>query len=93
MQTTRQQLSVQLSVILATICVVFLLIGGAAEAEAPPGPAIEHTVSAGETLWEIANGYTAPTGDVRVVINAIKERTGITSSSLQVGQVLLIPSG
>ena len=92
MQTTRKQLSVQLSVILATICIVFLLIGGAADAEEPPAPAIEHVVSPGETLWEIASGYTPPAEDVRVVIRLIKERSGITSSALQVGQVLHIPS-
>ena len=93
MQTTRKQLSVQLSVILATICVVFLLIGGAADAEAPPAPAIQHVVSPGETLWEIAAATTDPGEDIRVTIHSIKERSGITSSSLQVGQVLLIPGG
>ncbi len=93
MQTTRKQLSVQLSVILATVFIVFLLIGGAAEAEEPPGPATEHTVSAGETLWEIASGHTEAGEDVRVVIRSIKERSGIASSTLQVGQVLLIPTG
>ncbi len=91
MQTTRSQLSVQLSVLLATVCVVFLLIGGAAGAEEPPGPATEYVVVKGDTLWEIASGHTGEGEDVRVTIDAIKERSGITSSSLQVGQVLRIP--
>jgi len=91
MQMTRTQLSVQLSVLLAAICAVFLLIGGAAEAEVPPAPSVEHVVAAGDTLWEIASDYVDAGEDVREVVDAIKERSGITSSSLQVGQVLQVP--
>ena len=91
MQTSRIQLSVQLSVLLATVCIVFLLIGGAADAEEPPGPTIEYVVAQGDTLWEIASQHVATGEDVRIYIEAIKERSGIISSSLQVGQVLRIP--
>ena len=93
MQTTRKQLSVQLSVLLATVCALFLLIGGAsdASAEGPPPPATEYVVAQGDTLWEIASEHKAPGEDIRVVIDEIKERSGITSSALQVGQVLRIP--
>ena len=91
MQTTRLQLSVQLSVLLATVCVVFLLIGGAADAEEPPGPITEYVVVQGDTLWEIASQHVAAGEDVRIYIDAIKERSGISSSSLEVGQVLRIP--
>lgn len=91
MQTTRSQLSVQLSVLLATVCAVFLLIGGAADAGEPPAPAIEHVVARGDTLWEIAERYVAPGADVRPLVHAIKETTGISSSALQPGQVLQIP--
>ncbi|HUG32467.1 MAG TPA: LysM peptidoglycan-binding domain-containing protein [Acidimicrobiia bacterium] len=88
---TRSQLSVQLSVLLATVCAVFLLIGGAADAEAPPGPATEYVVAQGETLWEIASAHTDEGEDVRATIGAIKDRSGIDSSSLRVDQVLHIP--
>lgn len=91
MQTTRTQLSVQLSVLLATVCAVFLLIGGAADAEEPPGPTVEHVVAQGDTLWEVAAAHTGDGEDVRMTIDAIKERTGIDTSTLQVGQVLQIP--
>ncbi|MGH3649607.1 MAG: LysM peptidoglycan-binding domain-containing protein [Acidimicrobiia bacterium] len=91
MQTTRSQLSVQLFVLLATVCAVFLLIGGAADAEAPPGPATEYVVSPGDTLWEIASERIADGEDVRPLIQAIKERTGLASSAIQPGQVLQIP--
>ena len=91
MQTTRSQLSVQLSVLLATVCAIFLLVGGAADAEPPPAPAIEHVVAHGDTLWEIAEEYVAPGADVRPLVHAIKQTSGITSSALQPGQVLHIP--
>jgi Tfp pilus assembly protein FimV len=91
MQTTRPQLSVQLSVLLATVCAVFLLIGGAADAEELPGPTTAYVVAEGDTLWEIAGEHVADGEDVRVYIDAIKQRSGISSSSLQVGQVLQIP--
>jgi Tfp pilus assembly protein FimV len=91
MQTTRPQLSVQLSVLLATVCAVFLLIGGAADAEEPPGPSVEHVVTTGDTLWEIAAEHVAEGDDVRPMIVAIKERSGLTTSTLQPGQVLHIP--
>lgn len=91
MQTTRTQLSVQLSVLLATVCAVFLLIGGAADAEAPPAPATEYVVAEGDTLWDIASAHTDVGEDVRATIGAIRDRSGIDSSSLQVGQVLHIP--
>jgi len=91
MQYTRSQLSVQLSVLLATVCTVFLLIGGAADAETPPGPAIEYVVQPGDTLWEIASDRIAEGEDVRPLIQAIMERSGVTNSSLVPGQVLQIP--
>lgn len=91
MQTTRNQLSVQLSVILATICAVFLLIGGDAEAEEPVYT-VEYVVAQGDTLWEVASDYVPADADVRPFIRAIKDASGLTSSSLHPGQVLHIPS-
>lgn len=90
-QMTRSQLSVQLSVLLATVCAVFLLIGGAADADAPPAPATEYAVAEGDTLWHIASAHTADGEDIRATIAAIRDRSGIDSSSLRVGQVLHIP--
>lgn len=91
MQTNRTQLSVQLSVLLAAVCIVFLLVGGAAEAGEPPAPAIEYVVAQGDTLWEIAAAHTEDTEDVRRFVRDIKQRTGLTSSVIHPGQVLQIP--
>ncbi|HEU4319008.1 MAG TPA: LysM peptidoglycan-binding domain-containing protein [Acidimicrobiia bacterium] len=91
MQTTNRRLSVQLSVLLATVCTVFLLIGGAADAGGPPAPTVEYVVDSGDTLWGIAAEHLPSGSDVRPFIRAIKDATGITASNLQPGQVLLIP--
>ena len=91
MQITRPQLSVQLCVLLASVCVVFLLMGGAADAGEPPVPAIEYVVAAGDTLWDIAAAHVEPGEDVRPLIASIKAQSGLTSSALQPGQVLSIP--
>ncbi|HEX6221736.1 MAG TPA: LysM peptidoglycan-binding domain-containing protein [Acidimicrobiia bacterium] len=91
MQTTRTQLSVQLSVLLATVCAVFLLIGGAADAGGVPGPSTEYVVVQGDTLWEIAAEHVTPDQDVRPLIRQIRDLSGIQSSTLQPGQILQIP--
>jgi LysM repeat protein len=93
MQNTRKQPSVQLSVLLATICVVFLLIGGAADAEEPPEPAIEYTVAPGDTLWDIAREHLEPGASIQTRIRSIKERSGLTTSDIYPGQVLYLPVG
>ena len=92
MQTTRKQLSVQLSVLLATVCAVFLLIGGAADAEEGPARAIEYVVAQGDTLWDVAAEHVGQGEDVRPRIQEIKDLSGIRSSALQPGQVLHIPA-
>lgn len=91
MQTAPTQLSVRLSVLLTTVCIVSLLIGGAAEAEAPPRPGVEYVVSPGETLWAIASAHTGPSEDVRVTIAEIIELSAISDSLIRPGQVLLLP--
>ena len=50
-QTVKHQLSVRLAVFIAAVSAVFLLIGGPADAEGPPPPAVEYVVTAGDTLW------------------------------------------
>lgn len=91
MQASGPQLSVQLSVVIATVCAVFLLIGGAADAEETPVPVVEHVVVAGDTLWDIASRYVPEGEDVRPMIAAIRESSGISSSTIHPGQVLQVP--
>ena len=90
-QTAKRQLSVRLSVFLAAVCTVFLLIGGAAEADGPPAPAIEYVVTSGDSLWSVATAHAADGQDLRAMISEIRSLSGLSNSTIFPGQVLLIP--
>lgn len=87
------QLSVRLSLFLVALVAVFLLIGGAASADTLPEPTTEYVVASGDTLWAIASRLTPEGDDVRVLLREIKDLSGIRSSSLTPGQVLVVPGG
>lgn len=89
--TAKQQLSVRLSVFVAAAMTVFLLIGGAAEAEGPPQPAFEYVVETGDTLWDIASRHVSPGVDVRNLVSDIKTLSGMETSTIFPGQILRIP--
>lgn len=52
---------------------------------------IEHRVTAGDTLWDIAADYTDPGEDIRETIHDIMRANGLDSSVIVVGQVLVVP--
>ncbi|MEE9205613.1 MAG: LysM peptidoglycan-binding domain-containing protein [Acidimicrobiia bacterium] len=52
---------------------------------------IQHVVVVGDTLWDIAATYTAPTDDVRDTIFDIKAANNLESSVIVTGQTLVIP--
>lgn len=89
-QTAKRQLSVRLSVFLTTVCAVFLLIGGAAEADAPL-PAVEYVVDAGDSLWSIAASHSDAGDDLRDFIADVKDLSQLSGSTIYPGQVLLLP--
>jgi nucleoid-associated protein YgaU len=93
MQKANLQLSVRLSLLLAALCVVFLMIGGSAEADVPTPAPDEYVVQPGDTLWAIASATAEPGADVRRVVADIARLSEVDADSLQPGQVLLIPSG
>ena len=76
-----------------------LLLAGAVVARAsdtgatPPVVAEEilHTVTSGETLWEIGTLYTDPGEDLRDTIHDIRDRNGLDDSLIRVGDVLRVP--
>ena len=86
------QLSVRLSLLLAAVCVVFLTIGGSAEADQPTAP-IEYVVESGDTIWEIASAVASPDQDVRHLVADISRLSGVETGSIFPGQILLIPAG
>ena len=61
-----------------------------APAGAVAGDPLTHVVRPGDTIWSIAEDH-APGVDVRPLVDAMVDLNG--GSSLQVGQVLLIPTG
>jgi len=55
-------------------------------------PHIVVTVCQGDTLWSIAETHIKPYGDIRAMMYNIKEKNGLSSSDLIVGQTLVIPT-
>jgi len=92
MQMAKLQLSVRLSLLLAVVCVVFLVIGGSAEADIPSPAPVEYVVQTGDTLWGIASGRAEPGDDVRRLVTDIARLSGIDPGSIFPGQVILLPS-
>ena len=87
----RRQLSVRLAVLVVAISTVFLLVGGAADAEGPPAPTVEYVVKPGDTLWAIAAKVAAPEEDLRRVVREIQRASGLDSATIFPGQVLEVP--
>jgi LysM repeat protein len=85
---------VRVAVLLTTVAVVVVLLlanavgafsGGSREV------GLSHLVTAGETLWEIADAYTAEGDDVRRTVFEIQRANSLGGSVIVPGQVLEIP--
>ena len=63
-----------------------LQIGQVLQIPVSQAPYVEYTVRAGDTLWELSRRYGT-------TVEAIMQANGLTSSFLQIGQVLRIPVG
>lgn len=50
----------------------------------------QHTVQAGETLWEIASKYTENTQDIREVIHEMTIQNKIKNAVIHQGDVLIV---
>jgi len=92
MQKATLQLSVRLCLLLAAVCMVFLMIGGSADAEAPTS-IVEYVVAPGDTLWGIAASRTGSGGDIRRLVSDIVELSGVENGMILPGQILLLPEG
>jgi nucleoid-associated protein YgaU len=74
-----------------------VLVAGRA-AGGPPGtspasPLVErYVVRSGDTLWEIARTRVGAAADPRPFIEEIRDLSGLATSSLRAGQVLLVPA-
>jgi LysM repeat protein len=57
-----------------------------------PAPAAKKIiVNSGDTLWDIASIHVSKGQDVRSYIDSIKKLNGLTSSSVNAGDVLILP--
>jgi len=79
--------------VLAMIAVaLFLILTTTVQAGDTVRATESHIVGQGETLWVIAEDFTAPGGDVRATVADIRDLNGMSSSLVRVGQSLVVPT-
>ncbi|SHN62793.1 LysM domain-containing protein [Paenibacillus sp. ov031] len=77
------------SLIILVGCSTVLTVFAGNENDLLPGGKM--AVSQGDTLWSISLDHKPETMDTRVYIEAIKKVNQLHSTSIQVGQVLILP--
>jgi LysM repeat protein len=84
--------------VLLLVVAVFLLVslatrGASSEAGTSPAQAATAyvTVQPGETLWQIAQ-RVAPQMDVRDAVDRLRQLNGLSTTTVQAGQRLLVPT-
>jgi hypothetical protein len=79
--------------LVALLAVVALgLLAAAARSASVPEQSVSVQVAPGESLWQIAR-RAAPNADVDAAVEWIVARNGLSSASVEPGQVLSVPSG
>ena len=81
----------------AVALVLILLLANAVSARLPQADrlvagSVNHLVTAGDTLWEIAASHTLPGDDVRHLVFEIQRVNDLEGSVIVPGQVLQIPT-
>jgi hypothetical protein len=91
--TRRGKVVAQLVLILAALLAVAGIAAGtraAADSSVPAGPRPSVVVQDGDTLWNIA-GRHAPGLDRRAVIAEIRRLNDLENSTVETGQLLVLP--
>lgn len=92
MSKSAQNLSTRVLILLLALTSIFFLLGNTGAANEPQAVSAV-VVQSGDTLWSIAEGIAEPGTDIREVVSDVKTLNSLSTSSLQVGQSLLIPAG
>lgn len=91
MSKSAQNLSTRVLILLLALTSIFLLMGNTGVADEPVA-VTSYVVQPGDTLWSIAGVISEPGDDVRDVIAEVRQLNSLSSSSLQIGQALVIPT-
>lgn len=92
MSKSAQNLSTRVLILLLALTSIFLLLGNTGAADEPVAVSTV-VVQPGDTLWSISEGIAEPGSDIREVVVDVKTLNSLSTSSLQVGQTLLLPAG
>ena len=92
MSMSAQNLSTRVLILLLALTSIFFLLGNAGAANEPEAVSTV-VVQPGDTLWSISQGIAEPGTDIREIVSDVKTLNALSTSSLQVGQTLLIPAG
>jgi len=91
-QSSARNLPGRLLILVMALASIFLLLEGPSEASRPVAT-VEYRVTAGDSLWSIAETLTTDGADVRDSIDVIRRLNDLATSSLDTGQVLVVPAG
>jgi len=92
--TRRGRLVVVVAALLVAFAIgVFATAAGSVATQHPgtPAPTKIVQVDSGDTLWDLASGL-AGDGDVRAMMEQIKQLNALDSAELQAGQRLVVPA-
>lgn len=81
-------------VLLAMLLLAPMVTWGATAVASSPGEPVEvrvHAVQPGETLWGFAQEVARPGEDVRHAVGRLQELNEMSTGSLRVGELLLLP--
>lgn len=81
-------------VLLAMLLVAPMATWGATAVASSPGEPVEvrvHAVQPGETLWGYAEEVARPGEDVRAAVARLQELNQMSSGTVRVGELLLLP--